>query len=190
MNLSPRSSNKRLTWKVLPAVLAGCALAAACRAPRSNGRPAPQTSTLEVHVPPGCLNNLSGEYVHAANAEYRYSAVDDGALTISVVRAGTETPRGSDGGMPIKIQLARTAKGFLGHTQATGTLASGQTCPAEFLTEVVSCGKSEIVLRSVGEIFLDEACRTPQGGNPGAMREHRLVRVEEAKTKTSPDAGQ
>lgn len=171
-------------------VLAGCALVATCPAPRSNSRPPPETSAPEVQVPAGCLNNLSGEYVHAANAGYRYLAMDDGrTLTMSVVRTGTEAPRGSDAGTPVQIRLTRTAKGFLGHTQATGTLSSGQTCPAEFLTEVVSCGKSEIVVRSIGEVFLDEACRPPQGGNPGAMREHRLVRVDEAQTKTPPDAG-
>ena len=148
MNSSPRSSNRRLAsnhrvrlWKLLLGVCVGCALAAACRAPRSNGRPLPETSPPQVHVPAGCLSNLSGEYVHAANAEYCYRAVDDGTtLTMSVARTGAEAPRGSDGGMPIQIRLTRTAKGFLGHTQATGTLSSGQTCPAEFLTEVVSCG--------------------------------------------------
>lgn len=189
MNSSTRSSNKR-SWKLLSGVLASCAVVAACRAPRSNGRPPPETSTLEVHVPAGCLSNLSGEYVHAANTGYRYLAVDDGTtLAMSVARTGAETPRGSDGGMPIQIRLMRTAKGFLGYAQATGTLSSGQTCPAEFLTEVVSCGKSEMVLRSVGEVFLDEACRPPQGGNPGAMREHRLVRLDESQAKTPPDAG-
>jgi len=189
MNSSTRSSNKRI-WKLLSGVLASCAVVAACRAPRSNGRPPPETSTLEVHVPAGCLSNLSGEYVHAANTGYRYLAVDDGTtLTMSVARTGAETSRSSDGGMSIQIRLTRTAKGFLGHAQATGTLSSGQTCPAEFLTEVVSCGKSEMVLRSVGEVFLDEACRPPQGGNPGAMREHRLVRIDESQAKAPPDAG-
>lgn len=173
------------------AALAACALVAGCRAPRSTGRPTAEGRPPQVHVPAGCLSKLSGEYVHAANSEYRYLAVDDGTtLTMTVARTGPETPRGADGGMPVQIRLTRTAKGFLGHTQATGTLSSGQTCPAEFLTEVVSCGKAELVLRSVGEIFLDEACRPPQGGNPAAMREHRLVRVEEPKAKTPPDAGQ
>lgn len=165
-----------------------CALLFGCPTPKP--RPlAPGAS--EVRVPPGCLNNLSGEYVHAGNVKYRYLAVDDGtALSMSVEKgAGDAAHSATDGGTPIQIHLSRTAKGFLGHTVAIGTLSSGQTCPADFPTEVVSCERGEIVLRSAGEIFLDEACRPPQGGTPSSMREHRLVRVGPAGSPAPADGG-
>jgi hypothetical protein len=168
-----------------------CALLFGCPGPRSSTRPPSSPSAPEVRVPPGCLSNLSGEYVHAGNAGYRYLAMDDGTtLSISVEKAiGDPGRSATDGGTPIQIRLSRTAKGFLGHTLATGTLSSGQTCPADFLTEIVSCDKDEIALRSVGEIFLDEACRPPQGGTPSSMREQRLVRMSRAESRGPPDAG-
>jgi hypothetical protein len=137
------------------------------------------------------LNNLAGEYVHAGNARYRYLAVDDGTtLSMSVEKATADAAHSAtDSGTPIQIHLLRSAKGFLGQTVTTGTLSSGQACPADFPTEVISCERDQIVLRSAGEIFLDEACRPPQGGTSSSMREHRLVRIGPAGSPGPPDGG-
>src|SRR5216684_8444193 len=188
-NSSPLCLNRRP--KTFAVGLLVCALLSGCPTPRSNTRPPLSPGPPEVRVPPGCLSNLSGDYVHGGNAGYRYLAADDGTtLSISVDKAAGDVGRSAtDGGTPIQIRLSRTAKGFLGHTHATGTLSSGQTCPADFLTEIVSCDHDEIGLRSVGEIFLDEACRSPQGGTPSSMREQRLVRMSPAGPRGSPDAG-
>lgn len=139
---------------------------------------------LPVRVPPGCEQNLAGEYHHVGNPAFRYLAEDDGrTLALTLLRARAD---GGVGGAPdagaITLMLNRTPDGFLGETRATGFNVSGNPCPVTFPTEVTACVNDGLTLRTVPSTAVDEACRPPPSGPLPQRVEHVLRRG-------TPDAG-
>lgn len=151
------------------------ALAARCAAAPP---PLPeQTFRPLVQVPPGCLNDQSGEYVHAGNPAYRYRGSDDGGTLVLVVEeraarpdAGESRPRAP------RVVLERTPGGFLGHTEAVAFTASGQSCAVRFPTAVVACQQDGLTLRAAATTAIDEQCQAPVPPTRPPEVEHRLVR--------------
>ncbi len=137
-----------------------------------------------VRIPPGCERSQAGEYHHVGNPAFRYLAEDDGrTLSLTVVRSRAD---GGVGGSPdagaISVVLARTPRGFVGETRATGFNAAGSPCPARFPTEVTACANDSLRLRTVASTALDEACLPPPSGPPPQWTEQVLRRG-------APDAG-
>jgi len=97
--------------------------------------------------------------------------------------AGAGAP---DGGR-MSIWLARTPRGLVGQARAIAFVPSGQPCPVEFLTEVISCDDAGILVRSAASAAVDESCRSQQSPSPTAMMEHRLLR--QATSTPGVDAG-
>jgi hypothetical protein len=144
----------------------------------SGGLPEP------VRIPAGCERSQAGEYHHVGNPAFRYLAEDDGrTLSLTVARAQAD---GGVGGAPdagaVTVQLARTPRGFVGETRATGFNVTGSPCPVAFPTEVTACAQDGLTLRTVTSTALDEACRPPPSGPPPAWTEQVLRRG-------APDAG-
>lgn len=162
-------------------------------------------------VPPGCLQPLSGSWVHASDPSYRYEAEDDGGtLTLSVthtlaVDAGFSPRRFrvadggidaglADAGLPelaapdagpqglpsVRIELQRTAGGFVGATLAPLTHPSGRRCEGRFSTTVISCADGGLTLETQSATALGDACQAPARPLEQLTQTHQLLR---------PDAG-
>ena len=145
--------------------------------PAAPASPQPPPEPL-IQVPPGCLADLSGTYVHGQNPSYRYLASDDGGtLFIAVERSR------SDGGVtrteanPVSVSLSRTAKGFVGETQAVLFVATGRACPVDFPTEIIACDDAGLLLKSAISSAVDESCQPSQAPAHTVMAEHRLARA-------------
>ena len=147
-----------------------------------------------IQVPPGCLADLSGTYVHGQNPSYRYLASDDGGtLFIAVERSG------SDGGLrrteanPVSVSLSRTAKGFVGETRAVLFVATGRACPVDFPTEIIACDDAGLILKSAISSAVNESCQPSQAPTHTVLAEHRLARAPESlppqPAPSSADAG-
>jgi hypothetical protein len=150
-------------------------------------------------VPEGCLANLSGEWVHAADPTYRYLAHDDGGtLTLEVRRveppdAGFHPRRFRDAGLPrsdagssreavadavdegvgrprIAVVLTRTAKGFVGETRLAVRHPLGRDCEAVFPAEVLDCRNGALVISAAAAVTLDAACQPPAAPTGPALR--------------------
>ncbi len=159
-----------------------------------------------IHVPEGCTASLAGPWVHASDPSYRYDAEDDGGtLTLFVTHhfvpdAGF-SPRKfrrdagaviddagqpeEDAGLPdagdarpsaIRVELVRTADGFVGQTIAPLTHPSGRTCDAHFPTRVLSCTDAGLVLETHGTTALGDACQPPAKPMDVPRLEHLLIR--------------
>lgn len=155
-------------------------------------------------VPPGCLAPLSGSWVHSTDPGYRYEAVDDGGtLTlvvthVAIVDAGFSPHRfrvvdaGTDAGpepqpdagaevrSPVRVELQRTANGFLGATLAPLTHPSGRVCEGRFPTAVISCADGGLLLETQRATALGDACQAPARPLGLLTQQHQLWR---------PDAG-
>lgn len=189
----------RAAWSILAAGLVG-----ACQRPPPPA-PAPPPPPPSIVVPEGCLANLSGEWVHAADPTYRYFAVDDGGtLALEVTRveppdagfhprhfrdagsapvdAGASADAGADSedaGNPrprVELVLARTAKGFVGETRLTVRHPQGRDCDAVFPAEVVDCRDGGLVISAAAAVTLDDACQPPAAA-PGPPPRHALRRL-------------
>jgi hypothetical protein len=93
-------------------------------------RPTPPVQApLQPGVPPGCLADLSGRWVHAVDPAYMYDATDDGGtLTLMVHRAPVDAgfrPRvfRADAGAPRPVDAGGPAAGALPST------SGGETAP-------------------------------------------------------------
>jgi hypothetical protein len=143
-----------------------------------------------IHVPAGCLDDLSGAYVHALNPSFHYLASDDGGtLLLAMERSHGDAGLGRPEPNLISVSLSRTAKGFVGETQATVFVTSGRTCPVDFPTELVGCEDGGLVLKSAVSSAVDESCRPSQGSAHSPMVEHRLIRAAPRAPASSADAG-
>lgn len=131
-----------------------------------------------VQVPEGCLQDQSGEYVHADNAAYRYRGQDDGGTLVLVL----EEDRRADGGArpataaAPRVVLERTANGFLGRTEARAFTGNGQGCAVSFPTQVVACPREGLTLRTAASAAVNELCQAPAVAPGGAQQDHRLLR--------------
>jgi hypothetical protein len=158
-----------------------------------------------IHVPEGCTASLAGPWVHATDPGYRYDAEDDGGtLTLFVTHhfvpdagfsprkfrrdAGASEDAGlvDDAGVPdagdlpttpaVRVELQRTADGFVGHTLASLPHPSGRLCDARFPTRVLSCGDAGLVLETHGTTALGETCQPPARPLDVPRLEHVLIR--------------
>ena len=158
-----------------------------------------------MHVPEGCLDNLSGHWVHV-DSSYQYDAVDDGGtLTLFAWHRFTPDagpryrlftkPRWGDGGADqldagskvddagfaqspsSVVTLIRSPSGFAGEAVAQVTHPVGRTCEAHWKTEVLSCLDGGLRLRSQAEVPLGDVCQPPVNPQPSLFLEHRLVRT-------------
>ncbi|ADO74161.1 hypothetical protein [Stigmatella aurantiaca] len=153
--------------------------------------PAPGVRTEPpVRIPPGCGQDLSGEYHHTENPAFHYRAQDDGhtlSLTLLRTRADGGVEQAPDPGA-ISLTLTRTPDGFVGVTHATGFNVSGSPCPVTFPTEITACGGDTLTLRTVPSTAIDEACQSPSSGPVPQRVEHVLRRSSPPSTDV-PDAG-
>jgi hypothetical protein len=172
-----------------PALVLG-ALALSGLAACPSHPPAPTAPTEPpVRIPPGCAQNLSGEYHHAANAAFHYLAQDDGrtlSLTLLRTRADGGVEQAPNPGA-ISLVLNRTPEGFRGQTHATGFNVSGTPCPVTFPTELTACADDSLTLRTVASTAIDEACQPPTSGPLPQRVEHVLRR--DGPGPGAPDAG-
>ncbi len=107
---------------------------------------------------------------------------------MTVERLRADAGAGAPDGGRVSIWLARTPGGLVGQARAIAFVPSGQPCPVEFLTEVISCDDAGILLRSAASAAVDESCRSPQSASHAAMMEHRLLR--QAASASGVDAGE
>lgn len=160
-----------------------------------------------VMVPQGCLDSLSGNWVHATDPSYRYQGEDDGGtLTLVVthvltvdagfsprrfrvidagvedagVDGGTELDAGTPPPSAVRIELQRTGNGFVGATLAPLTHPTGRVCEGRFPTKVLSCADGGLLLESQRATALGDACQAPARPLGLLTQQHQLVR---------PDAG-
>jgi len=144
-----------------------------------------------IRVPNGCLNDLSGTYVHALNPSFNYLAADDGGTLFMVLErthgdAGISKPDSN----PISVSLSRTANGFVGQARAMVYVAGGRSCSVDFPTELVKCEPGGLLLKSaVGGAVNDESCQPSQARDHSVMAEHRLIRTSTPVPASSLDAG-
>lgn len=183
-------------------------LLAACvrTTPQPTAQPLPPRPVFV--VPPGCLEPLSGSWVHATDPGYRYEAEDDGGtLTLVVSRhrvvdagfsprrfrvdAGPSLDAGAEELAPdagpgpealpsARIELERSAHGFAGATIAPLTHPSGRACEGRFATTVLSCADGGLLLQTQSATALGDACQAPARPLEQLTQDHLLVR---------PDAG-
>jgi hypothetical protein len=159
-----------------------------------------------VNVPAGCLEDLSGPWVHD-DSRWLYDATDDGGtLTLVVTHrfvpdAGRSyrrftSPTTHDGGLSLDagqpaldagplvapspnavVTLFRTPMGFTGEAVGPISHPVGKTCQAHWKTEVLSCGDAGLRLRSESEVALGDVCQPPIHPQPTVWLEHHLHRV-------------
>jgi hypothetical protein len=174
------------------------------RKPPPPPRAPPRAPEPVIRVPAGCLEDLSGAYVHSQNPNYNYQATDDGGTLLIAVERGR-----SDAGVPrtesnpISVSLVRTPKGFVGETQAMLFVATGRACPVDFPTEIIACDDAGLMIKSAVSSAVDESCQPSQAPGHAVMAEHRLIRAlptpaaspspppspSPSPPQSSPDAG-
>ncbi len=138
----------------------------------------PRPPAPVIRVPAGCLENLSGAYVHSQNPSYNYLATDDGGtLLIAVERSRSDAGTPRTDAHPISVSLMRTPKGFVGETQAVLFVATGRACPVDFPTEIIACDDAGLMIKSAVSSAVDESCQPSQAAAHAVMAEHRLVRA-------------
>jgi hypothetical protein len=145
-----------------------------------------------IQVPPGCLADLSGTYVHGQNPTYRYLASDDGGtLFIAVERSRSDAGVPRLDANPVSVSLSRTPKGFIGETQAVLFVATGRACPVDFPTEIIACDDAGLILKSAISSAVDESCQPSNAPAHTVMAEHRLARAPASSlpVPSSADAG-
>lgn len=134
-----------------------------------------------VRIPPGCGGDFSGAWLHADDATWAYRGRDDGGLLLlEAFRAFR--PDGGEAPTPVaraaRIELERTADGFLGEAWADVLHPTGRICTARYPAEVQSCGDGGLVLRAAAAVSLGDGCQTPLPPRTPVMLEHRLVRAD------------
>ena len=187
---------------ILGFVVVGCVRTA------SQPLPEPPPPAPVIDVPPGCLDSFAGPWIHSSDPSYRYLGDDDGGTLILRVShvpvpidAGFSPRRfrpvdggvdaGSadlDAGAPdagsepssVRVELQRTAHGFVGHTIAPLPHPTGRVCEARFPTTVLSCGDGGLLLETQSATALGDACQAPARPLGLLTQKHQLIR---------PDAG-
>jgi hypothetical protein len=138
-------------------------LCSACPRPEPAVMPkVPAPPPRVMNVPQGCLANFGGNWRHADDQTWRYTATDAG-----------QAPSPS-----AKVTLERNAEGFSGTSVADVLHPTGRICSAEYPTEVQSCSDGGLVLRAAAAVSLGDGCQTPLPPRSPVMLEHRLVRAD------------
>lgn len=146
---------------------------------------------LEPNVPPGCLNDLSGEWVHAEDHTWHYDATDDGgSLRLVVTRAEAPVdagfrPRRFRPEVDAGLDAGRADAGFGRDAGLTFDAGAGSDAgppadagDADAGLELADAGPSNLV-----RIVLE---RTPSGflGNTIAPLAHPTGRLCEVRFRT------
>lgn len=192
-----------------------------CVRTASQPLPEPPPPAPAIDVPPGCLDSFAGPWIHASDRSYRYLGEDDGGTLILFVShvplpvdagfsprrfrpldAGVDagSPAVIDAGTPdagpapsaVKVELQRTAQGFVGHTIAPLAHPTGRVCEARFPTTVLSCADGGLLLETQSATALGDACQAPARPLGLITQKHQLIRSERpppAKAGDGPDAG-
>ena len=167
---------------------------------RTTPQPPPAPPAPAVVVPAGCLDSLAGTWIHATDPAYRYEAQDDGGMLtlvvshLLIVDAGYSPRRfrAPDGGVDagvdagpapesaVRVELQRTASGFVGATLAPLTHPSGRVCEGRFPTTVLSCADGGLLLETQRATALGDECQAPARPLGLLTQQHQLIR---------PDAG-
>jgi hypothetical protein len=155
---------------VMVLLLAGCVSSVTPAPAVRRAPPAPP-----VHVPDGCLRDLSGNYAHTDDPSYTYSARDDGG-TLVLIAGRTFTDGGTGAGAPV-ITLQRGPDGFRGETKALAGLPSGETREVTFATSVQGCPGDGLVLESAAD--------SRSNRNP-VMLVHKLTRADAGAKSQTP----
>jgi hypothetical protein len=177
----------------------------ACVRTTPQAPPAPAPSPAPVFaVPPGCLELLSGSWVHATDLAYRYEAEDDGGtLTFIVSRqhvvdagfsprrfrpvdggvdagvdAGVDLDAGQTPASPVRVELHRTGNGFVGATLAPLVHPTGRVCEGRFPTTVLSCADGGLLLETQSATALGDACQASARPLGLLTQQHQLVRSD------------
>jgi hypothetical protein len=163
----------------LLALICGCVTSVPPTAPVvQNTAPQPPP----VKIPEGCERDLSGEYAHAEDPSYRYSARDDGGtLELSAGRTFADGGAGAP-----TIRLTRGPDGFKGETKALAALPSGETCEMTFPTAVQACPDDGLVLESASSGSVGEGCTTPTRPRNAVMLVHKLTRADAGAKSSTP----
>jgi hypothetical protein len=165
----------RVAWALL---LSGCVTSVPPSPPVAVQK-APQPPPM--HVPEGCARDLAGEYAHAEDPSYIYSARDDGG-TLELTAGRTV----ADGGAGPTIRLVRGPDGFKGETKALAALPSGETCEMTFPTSVQACPDDGLVLESASAGSVGEGCATPTRPRNAVMLVHKLTRADAGAKSSTP----
>lgn len=118
------------------------------------------------------------------------TALDGGAADAGgpAADAGFVTVGDLDGGAPlsssVRIELARTASGFVGSTIAPLQHPSGRWCEVRFPTRVLTCADGGLVLETSNATALGDTCQPPARPLEQLTTQHPLVRLP-----ARPDAG-
>jgi hypothetical protein len=96
----------------------------------------------------------------------------DGGLDAGALDAGAEPEPGSS----IRVELQRTAAGFVGLTLSPLTHPSGRTCEARFPTQVISCGDAGLLLETASATALGDECQPPSRPQEVPHVQHLLIR--------------
>lgn len=142
-------------------------------------------------IPEGCEQTMNGLWHHQLEPRYRYEAIDDGGmLTLNVAVApprdaafvprrfrldAGQTSRVPPSNAPMRVELARTPSGFVGHTFAPVMHPSGRTCEGLFPTTVISCDGG-LLLKTQSFTTLGEACQMPPSATEPSSTTHFLMR--------------
>jgi hypothetical protein len=140
-----------------------------------------------VQVPPGCLGDQTGEYLHAQNPAYRYRGRDDGGTLVLVLEEGPPADGGTRPALAAapRVVLERTPHGFVGRTEARAFTGTGQSCAVTFPTEMVACARDALTLRAAMSAQVNELCQAPApapNAPAAAMLEQRLLRAPDGGT--------
>lgn len=185
---------KSLTiWTAALAFLAlplACAHQAAPPAPASAPAPKPSpggppsdggVASDATELPPGCRQDLSGEWEHQDDPSYRYRGTDDGTIVTllpyrdspALEDADAGRSDGGEGGM--SIELRRSQDGFKGRFRMIEQVSGGRRCPASFDAQLVACEPDKLTLRIEQSYAIDRDCKRVDTGGPD-IAEHVLVR--------------
>ena len=132
-------------------------------------------------VPVGCLDDLSGAWVHRDDPTFQYLGTDDGgSLTLAAYRVWPTDAGSSDAEQlpSATMVLTRTADGFAGEAVASAAHPSGKSCEVRFATRITDCSDGGLTLQSASAVAMSDTCETPQKPRSPAMLEHRLARAD------------
>lgn len=122
--------------------------------------------------------------VDAGFSPRRFRPVADAGAPDSGVARGVDAGLEPDAGnltlSAVRVELERTADGFVGATLAPLVHPTGRICEARFPTRVISCADGGLLLESQSATALGDACQPPARPLGLSTRQHQLVR---------PDAG-
>jgi hypothetical protein len=118
---------------------------------------------------------------------FRVDARVDGGIDAGAPDAGTidlpTSPPGAlldagPGPSSVRVELRRTANGFVGDTLAPLTHPSGRVCEGRFPTTLLSCADGGMLLETQSATALGDACQAPARPLGLLTQQHQLWRAD------------